>query len=95
MREFQLWAKARGITFKRQRDERSAFNVWKACKEDLDIKDRCISDLNDELVAVGKSLQELSADLEWVPVEEVSSPRHCEFGGIVNQKSYGEFNGTT
>lgn len=95
MLEFQQWAKARGITFKRQRDERSAFEVWKACRDDMDIKDRCISDLNDELAAVGELLQELSADLDSPAISQERFINPCEFGAIPDPKSHGEFNGST
>lgn len=83
-REFQKWAKAHGITFKRSRDERAALEVWKACKEDENSK---YAPLLDELVAIGDLLDDAGDDI--APVIDVQKPDFSDRVAIINPKSYG------
>ncbi len=64
MRLFLKWAKLRGVSFKRQRDEKTGFNVWKLCQEEIDRLQDAIDDQKAELSSLVKLLQEINTDIK-------------------------------
>ncbi len=83
MKTFLAWAKSHGITFKRQRDEKKAFEVWKACQDDLDIRDRRIAELTEELRAFGVLLSEVKSDLSELSESQFPEVNLCQHGELV------------
>lgn len=59
MREFQKWAKANGISFKRRRDERSAFEVWNVCQVETASCRSTIRALGNDIIDLQSMLQEI------------------------------------
>lgn len=57
MKEFARWAKAHGITFKRVREERAAYAVWKACRAESAERDKLLIQLKTDAEELAELLK--------------------------------------